>query len=384
MSRSSQQWVGGSVAATLALGAFSFAVAGPACDTPSSPPYDRAALLRETTDMVIVPGYADAAARAATLHTRATALCAPVATGDAPAMADLTTARDAWREALLAWQRTSPYQLGPTHDMNLGPEIASFPPVLATIDANVAGASTIDAHFVDSQGAGAKGFYAIEYLLFAYPSYAEADDAMTLAALGDARRCAYLEALAEHLERITTRVSDAWSPSGGDYAGTFAGAGEAGNVAYTTQQSAVEALVSEVRDAVEHVKNERLGMPLGLRTTDGPVESPYAGASVASMEAVLEGVDDVWTTAPHSLDAFLRSRNISLADRTLAQMRAGDDAVAALESPPLATPWERYVEGTDHAAGTTAYTQLTLLEQMYSGEIAATLGLSLTSSADGD
>jgi predicted lipoprotein len=379
MSNRSQKLLG-----TVVLGALALSGAMGACDAPSYPPYDRAALLRETTEMVILPGYADAASAASTLHTRTTALCMPVATGGTPSMADLTAARTAWREALLAWQHTSAYQMGPARDMNLGPEIASFPPITATIETNVTGTTAIDAHFVDAQGSGAKGFYAVEYLLFAYPSYTTANDAMTLAALGDARRCQYLDALADHLARITTRVSDAWSPTGGNFAATFAEAGSSGNTAYTTQQSAIEALVTQMRDAVEHVKNERLGMPLGLRTTTGPVESPYAGASIASAEAVIEGAHDAWTVAPHSLDAFLRSRNVSLADRVLAQFMAGSDGLAALESPPLATPFETYVSGTDHAAGQAAYMQLTLLEQMFSGEIAATLGLSIVSSADGD
>lgn len=351
-------------------------LAVPACDGPAYPPYDRGLLLRETTDMVILPGYADAATQSTALHTSVGALCA------APSASGLTAAQTAWRSAFLAWQATAAYQLGPTRDLNLGPEVATWPTNVAGIEANVAATDTIDAHYVDAQGAGSKGFYALEYLLFAYPSFTTTDDAMTLAALGDARRCAYAVALADHVERTVARARDGWSATGGNYAATFTGGFP--NATYSSEQAAVNALISQIRDAVEQTKVDRIGRPLGRTVTTGGIESPYAHVSVASMEARIDGAHETWTMAPHSPDAFLRTRNAMLADRLITQFGTSSSALNALESPPLTPAWESYVAGTDHVAGNAAYDALGLLEQTLAGDVASTLGVSIAGAVDGD
>lgn len=350
-------------------------LASPGCDAPSYPPYDRGALLMDATDQVILPGLSDAATQSASLHTATSALCA------APSSAGLTAAQAAWRSAFLAWQSTLPYQFGPARTMNLGPEVSTWPTSETAIEANVAATDTIDAHYVDALGAGSKGFYALEYLLFAYPSYAGPDDAMTLAALGDARRCQYADALADHLERVTTQLESTWTTS---FAATFTGAGSSGNATYSSQQGAVNDLVSQVRDAIERTKVDRLGKPIGRVVGAGPVESPYAHASVASMEAILAGAEEVWTTGTHCPDAFLRTRNSGLADDLLASFTSSRTGLAALESPPLTPEFESYVSGGDHTAANTAYDALGDLEQSIAGDVASTLGLSIVSAIDGD
>lgn len=355
------------------------ALTSPGCDGPSYPPYDRRALLEETTTMVILPGIASAHTSATTLHTATSTLC----TG-APDAAGLEEAQAAWTDAFLAWQSTMAYQFGPARDMNLGPEVATWPTNATAIEANVAATDTIDAHYVDALGAGSKGFYALEYLLFAYPGATGPDDAMALTALADARRCAYAVALADHLERVMARLETAWSASGGNYAGTFTGAGDAGNTVYSSEQAAVNALVSQIRDAIERTKVDRLGKPIGRTVATGDVETPYARVSVASMRACLDGAHDAWTMAPHAPDAFLRTRSTTLADEVVGYFAAGDADLAALESPPLAQPFELYVDGSDHAAANTAYDALGVLEQTLAGDVAATLGVSIVSAADGD
>ncbi len=353
-------------------------LACPGCDGPSYPPYDRGALLRETADMVILPGIAASRASAADLHTSVGALCA------APDAGRLTAAREAWTTAFLAWRSTTAYHFGPARDMNLGPELATWPTNVTAIEANVAATDAIDAHYVDALGAGSKGLSALEYLLFAYPGYTARDDAMTLAALGETRRCAYAVALADHVERVTGQLETAWSAGGGNYVGTFVNAGNAGNTSFTSQQAAVDALVSQIREAVERTKVDRIGKPLGRTVATGGVESPYAHVSVASMQACVDGAHDAWTIAPHSPDAFLRTRNAALADEVLGQFAAASTALAALETPPLTPEWESYVSGADHAAGNAAYDALGLLERTLAGDVAATLGVSIVSAADGD
>ncbi|MFO0684529.1 MAG: imelysin family protein [Sandaracinus sp.] len=361
------------------------ALAAVACNGPSYPPYDRDVLLSETATLVIVPGYEDAATASAHLSDATTALCA------APDATTLAAARSAWRDAFVGWRRTTAYQFGPAAQMNLA-DVGSSQGAITTaanetlIESNLASATPahFDAAYVDALGGGSRGFHTLEYLLFAYPGWTgTSDDAMTLAALGDARRCEYATFVADHLARQTAAVRDAWSPAHGNFVATFTMTGGS-NPQYSNDQAAVSALVGGVRDAVESTKVHRLGGPLGRSTSSAEIESPYAHASVASMRAAVDGAHDAWTVAEHSPDDFLRTRNTMLADEVIEYFDASDSTLAALESPPLASPFETYVAGSDHAAGDAAYDALGLLERELAGDVASTLGLSITSAADGD
>ncbi len=334
------------------------------CDTPSSPPYDRAAMLRETAEVVILPGYEAVEADAAILATQTRALCG------APSLGTLSGARDAWRVTFLDWERTGAYQFGPTRDMNYGPEMAFWPTRPATIEANLAAADPITASWIDTLGAGGKGVFAIEYLLFA-----PEDNAMVLAALTDTRRCDYLVALADHVARTSSAIVLAWSPAGGDYVGILATAGEPGNETYLAQLSAVSTVITQVLNQLEATKLAKLGVPLGH--SDGApqpdsIESPYGHASVEAMLANLEGAHAVWATTPHSFDGYLRSRRPDLADTILAQF---DASRAALETVP--EPFDTYVLGTDHIAGDAAYERLSELIRTIANEASNALAVSV-------
>ena len=173
--------------------------------------------------------------------------------------------------------------------MNLGPEMAYWPTDPSGIEGQIGGTTEITADFIDSLGAGSKGLYAIEYLLFA-----DADDA-TVTALMDTRRCAYLSALADHVPRTSTTLFDAWSPTGGDYAGTLATAGADGNITYPAELSAIAALLNELPPPSTRSRRMKVGEPFGLLAMPRcptMVESPYAHASVEAMQANLEGIRD--------------------------------------------------------------------------------------------
>ncbi len=336
---------------------------------PTVPPYDRAALLTEVANDVIVPGYQDVQTQSGMLNDATTALCAT------PSTDSLGTARNAWRETFLAWQRTLAYVFGPAEDMNLGPEMAYWPTDPSGIEGQIGGTTEITADFIDSLGAGSKGLYAIEYLLFA-----DADDA-TVTALMDTRRCAYLSALADHVQRTSTTLFDAWSPTGGDYAGTLATAGADGNITYPAELSAVAAVLNEIPQAIDEVKAMKLGKPIGHLAAAMPdmVESPYAHASVEAMQANMEGIRTLWTGTTHDFDDYLRTRNPDLADMVLAQLDAADAALAAVPEP-----LSDYAAGSDHSAGDAAYEALGTLERTIAADVSTSLAVSISIPNDGD
>jgi predicted lipoprotein len=351
-----------------------------ACDSGAYPRYDRVQLLRETTEMLVLPALADATARGHTLRTTTASLCA------SPNVTTLAAARSAWRDSFVSYHATVAYQVGPARTSHLT-SLANWPPDLSLVEDIASGAppyaSPIDASFVDALPTPTAGYSALEYLLYAYPDYVDHDDTLTLAALADARRCTLAAMLADRIARLTEDVNAAWLPSGQDYADVFVNATDP--TVFTSPQAAVAALVSQVDEALDKIRDDRLGTPLGRTTHHAPVQSPYAGASVDAMQACFGSALAVWSGTPHGLDAFLRTRNARLADGMIAQFDATRDAIAALQSPPLAEPWETYATApVDHTAGNTAYDGLVVLQQALTSDVGSTMGLSVGLPADGD
>jgi predicted lipoprotein len=368
----------------LAFGAIS--VAHVACDSGAYPAYDRVQLLRETTEMLILPAFDHAATAAGALRTTTAALCAT------PTPATLQAAQSAWRDSFIAYHATVAYQIGPSRAVHLT-SLANWPPDIDLIDDDIVpGVSPytgpIDASFVNSLANTETGYAALEYLLFAYPP-ASTD---TLSALADARRCALAATLADRIAGLTEDVNAAWRPSGQNYEDIFVHASDP--TVFVSPQASVAELVSQVDEALDKIRDDRLGTPLGRTMHVGPVESPYAHASVAAMEACFASASSVWSGTPHGLDAFLRTRNVRLADGMIAQFETARVALAALESPPLSPAWETYadgqdrvvagVENPDYAAGNAAYDALVVLQQALTSDVGSTMGLSVGLPADGD
>lgn len=357
------------------------------CDAPA---YDRGAILREAALEVIVPAYDALAVDATALHASASTLC------EARTMANLTAAQDAWASTFDAFERTSAYRIGPAQDMNLADEMGFWPVSPDAIERNLASTTLIDAHYVDALGAGSKGLLAIAYLLWggtADPAWTRPDDAAIVAGLdADARRCEYLVALADHVERTSAALASAWRPGEGGYATTLGSAGAPGNATWPDQSAAVAALFTRMLDALKTTKNTALGIPIGHRTmmpSPRAVQSPFASASVRAMQANLRGVHDLWdASTPHSFADWLETRDPQLAATVLGELDAADAALGALhqvaESDPSHT-FVSYAAGTDHAVGEAAYARIDAAETTLATDVAARLGLTVAfSDMDGD
>ncbi|UJR79367.1 imelysin family protein [Sandaracinus amylolyticus] len=325
---------------------------------------DRAPVLRDSAEIVIVPGYRALAAEAVTLRESLDTLCA------APDAESLEGARTAFRTTSRAWERTLPWAIGPIVDERIEGDIAFWPTRPTTIESSLASATTIDDAWVDGLGATAKGLPALEYLLF------ERD-----AVLEDARRCAYAAALGAHLARTTQRLVAAWE---GGYTESFATAGR-GSTAWRTQLDALSAMLTEMIASVQTTKMTKLGVPLGNEAGGVPqpsaVELPYAHVSIDAMIATLEGLRALWLVeGGEGLDEWVRERDPALADRVLVEI---DAAIAALRAIP--EPLSTYVQSGDLTAGETAFTALRALERTLATDVSGAIALSVMfTDNDGD
>jgi predicted lipoprotein len=359
-----------SAIAVLSLG---LSVGAMGCDPPGYAPFDRSALLSEVTTTLVLPAYEDAETTGAALSTATSALC------DAPSTTTLSAAQAAWRDAVVAWRVTQPFAIdgspaiAANYEANLTTEAS-----IATIDQRIAGTDTIDTSYIMARGGQDKGYFALEYLLFAYPSFGARDDAQTLAALGDSRRCAYARFVAADIATTAAAARSDWDTSFARELTMPDGA------PYAEPQTAVNALIDGIANAIDQTRDVRLGRPLGRTARAGGVESPYAGISVMLMEASLESAHHAWSMTPHSIDALLRSRNVALADGVEEDFASARAAITTLESPPLPVPFEAYVRGTDLGTGVAAYAELNDLQASLNADVSSTLGHNVFLRSDGD
>jgi len=333
----------------------------------------RAELLRDTVDVVILPGYQRAADAAVALRERNTELCA--ATPDAAAV---EASRAAWGTLFTSWEASTAYQFGPTRDLNLGNELALYPTRPASIETNIAAPDPIDEAWIEERGAAGLGIFALEYLLF-LPGDAEA---VAVALTENPRRCEYLVAASAHTERLTARVVVEWTR----YGELFANAAMEGNTMFPSQLRAVSTLMTGIISSASLMKIDRLAGPLGgdVGVVGDPtvVRSLYAGMSNEGLLAQMDGLRATWTAGVEGrgLSGYLAVEHAALAETILGEMTGSRDAIAALPDP-----YETYIVMPEHPLGDAALIQMRDLERILGTDASVALSVSVMFlDSDGD
>lgn len=135
--------------------------------------------------------------------------------------------------------------------------------------------------------------------------------------------CPLIRASAIDLARLATEIRDGWT---GGYADLMLNAGAAGNTAYLSPEEARQALFTLVVTGLEHLRDQRLGRPLGTFDRPAPekAEARAAGRSLRNVELALLALRDMVTqlsdAAPKTLAALDRAIGLAqgLDDPTLA------------------------------------------------------------------
>src|SRR5690606_1983319 len=174
--------------------------------------FDRRAMLVNIADRIIIPAYSG-------LESATQALEAAI--GDlveSPDSARAGNAREALREAWLAWQGASAFEVGPAAQVVLRQRFNTFPVKVSRVDANIA-SGTWNLEAVSNYDA--KGFPALDYLLHGKGGSIDS----LLAGLEDsatgAARGRYLTAVAEEIADHAEKVRKAWDPDDGNFRETF-------------------------------------------------------------------------------------------------------------------------------------------------------------------
>jgi putative iron-regulated protein len=339
----------------------------------------RRTFLRDLSTLGAVPSYRALATEAVALNVAVEDLVS------APGGERLALAQQAWRDTRRAWKETEAFRLGPSEDQRTAARIDWPTANVGQIDAEVGGSNAISSDYIDTLGAQKVGFQAIEVFLFD-PEGGDAGAVNGLLGPDNARRRAYLLALAVNVRERTEQLRDAWEPSGGDFGADFIASGIGGD-AFPTLKEAFDEVVNRMIFVAETVEEQRLGAPLGVKG-GGPrpdlVESPRSGDTLNGVVADLQGIADVYRgTYEGGQGVGIGAEVAPLSPEIDANVRQLlDAAIAAVRAVP--EPFADAVV-SHQAEGIAAYEAVQELRRALTLDVASVLGVKLTFGGnDGD
>lgn len=245
--------------------------------------FDRPALLENIGNNIILPSYER-------VNIAVNELVTAVNTFESTPNADnLKAAQNAWKAAALAWQPAGMFDFGPAGAVLLRDNVNLFYTEPSIIENNIqSGTYNLDA----VNNLRAKGFPAIEYLLF---SEQGDDQAILDLYTGEnaTNRKAYLKDLTQDVQQRINGAYQAWLPNGGNYINQFL------NATGTDAGSSLGLLVNEFNRYYENLKNEKIGNPAGVKSLSGDpfpanVEAYYSGYSLTLAKEHLTVVENVY------------------------------------------------------------------------------------------
>jgi uncharacterized protein len=330
---------------------------------------DRAEVIVALADSIAIPAFQQFASLAGELHLSTSQLCA------SPSMATLVDARTVLADTRVVWRRSEAVWVGPVMDRRSW-SLIDWPVEPDAIEALLADTTMgpLDAQFLaTSVGAPVRGLGAIEYLLYG-------EGTNSVSALGDARRCQYLDQLARVVADEADAVLARWT-SGDDtdalpYRDEFAGETDR-----MTATDSIDALVNSMLGRLEGSVNRELGRALGLgpgpADPSGIIEGPGA-FGVSDQAARAEGIRLV-LLGPAGTSGLAPLLERDLRARLAAQFDALDAALDGVGGP-LAQAVTDDAPAVQAVHGAYAALRITV-----STELVSALGVTVSfSDADGD
>jgi len=219
---------------------------GPDTSTDSNE-LNRKALVTYWADSLVKPGYQR-------FSTKLTTLKAQTATFTAtPTTANLTSTRQAWREAYLEWQKVEMFEFGPAADVSLVNHFNIYPADAAGIRQNIASGTY---NFELATAIPQQGFPALDYLL---NGIAANDAAIVQSYVASANQRRYLTDVVAKMDQLLAGVQGQWN---GNFRDTFV------NNTGTNAGSSLSLLVNAYSRYYEHfLRTGKIGIPAGVMST---------------------------------------------------------------------------------------------------------------------
>jgi len=255
------------------------------CSTSSSESGEdpRQKLLASWTNDIILPGYARLVKDTQSLKKAVDALC------DEPSEELWQEAQAAWWAARAPWKEGQIIKFGPYRDqpLALGSKIDFWPTRPEVVEEILADDEELDQASLVSRGSPARGFPAVEQLLYSV------DEDVEQAFDPDARRCQYLKVASADLYDLAQQLLSAWDPEDGNYAAELTEPGS--DKMFEDLKTALSEVTNRLAFTLEDMRGEKLGRPLGEQSGGEPqpelMESRPSARSVQDLLDSLRGVE---------------------------------------------------------------------------------------------
>lgn len=240
------------------------------------------ALLKQVAEKSILPTYQQFAKTTETQVKQAEALCKD--SNDE----NITAMKQAWSNALSAWQRADALLFGPAIDEQLDFAIYFLPAKKTIIKGVLKSETPITIEHLENAGVGAQGFGALEYLLF------DRDHSISFSGEKGKQRCHYVLAASQLINQHANEILSAWQNG---YAEAFYTAGK-GSAEFTEAEQPLEILINKLFQTVEKVSNKKLGIPLDKKNNGEHVnayklEAWRSGHTLPNIQANLQGLQSL-------------------------------------------------------------------------------------------
>ena len=193
--------------------------------------------------------------------------------------ASLTAAREQWRQGYRSWMAVAPLNWGPSAELRSQRVIAFKPTRVALVEQAVSDDLGRSQGSYDEAGAAAKGFTAIEYLLF------EQQKPLT-----DPKRCRWLQRTGREIAEHTPTLLKNWQ----DFAANVGRSGQDGAL-YAKPAQALEEVVNltlagvnEMHKELSRLQQQKPELVTAQRSGDGKA---LVKAQFTLLQAVLTGPD---------------------------------------------------------------------------------------------
>jgi uncharacterized protein len=338
--------------------------------------YDRQAMLANYVDNLIIPGYQNFKKETDEMASAVTAFTTN------PTTATLADARKEYQEAYLAWQDVSAYEFGPADEQLLRNNLNIYPTTTSQVENNI---STGSYNLQTTANMSAKGFPALDYLLYGQSSDAAVVDRFTTAA-NAANRRKYLQDITNLIKEAADDTHTGWTT--GNTAKNFKETGG------TAVGSSIGNLVNQFNFEVDLTKRAKVGIPTGRFSAGTPipdrVEAYYSNTSLALLERNLKALKATFMGQSVSgangpgLDDYLNHVGAKYADKNLSDaiIQQFDAALVAVAAVPV--PLSQAVTSHPQAV-TKVYDELQKLIVLTKTDMPAALGVTITyTDNDGD
>jgi predicted lipoprotein len=162
--------------------------------------FDRALLLTNLADNLVIPALQDLNLKLATLKTDKDAFVA------VPNQVNLDALRASWLAAYKVWQHVEMYNIGKAENILYAFQMNIYPVSTADVEANIASGTYDLAHANNND---AVGFPALDYMLYGVA----ADDVLILGKFADAKYKTYLSDLVNQMKSLTETILNDWTTS---------------------------------------------------------------------------------------------------------------------------------------------------------------------------